>query len=82
MNSWYSCFVNIYIHRAYSLLQEPFKSVPLIWTIHETALALRSRSYTLDWQIQLANHWKGAFNRATVVVFPNYYFPVNMCLFN
>ncbi|KAF3439932.1 hypothetical protein FNV43_RR18210 [Rhamnella rubrinervis] len=57
-------------------LQEPFKSVPLIWTIHERALATRSRKYTSNRQIELLNDWKRVFNRSTVVVFPNYVLPM------
>lgn len=60
----------------YSFMQEPFKSLPLIWTIHEKALAARLRKYTSDGQIELINDWKKTFNRATVVVFPNYILPV------
>ncbi|XP_061997016.1 uncharacterized protein LOC133714780 isoform X1 [Rosa rugosa] len=62
----FSCFV-----------QEPFKSLPLIWTIHEKALATRSRKYSSSSQTELINDWKRVFNRSTVVVFPNYFLPVN-----
>ncbi|GAV75395.1 Glycos_transf_1 domain-containing protein [Cephalotus follicularis] len=58
------------------LMQEPFKSVPLIWTIHEKALALCLREYNSRGQIALVNDWKKVFNRATVVVFPNYALPI------
>ncbi|XP_061349831.1 uncharacterized protein LOC133295063 [Gastrolobium bilobum] len=57
-------------------LQEPFKSIPLIWIIHENALANRSRQYTTRGQIELLNDWRRIFNRSTVVVFPNYALPV------
>lgn len=60
----------------YSFMQEPFKTLPLIWTIHEKTLAARLRKYTSDGQIELINDWKKTFNRATVVVFPNYVLPV------
>ncbi|XP_040930578.1 uncharacterized protein [Gossypium hirsutum] len=59
-----------------SFIQEPFKSIPLIWTIHERALAIRSREYTSSGQIELVNDWKKVFCRATVVVFPNYALPM------
>ncbi|GMI66802.1 hypothetical protein like AT4G01210 [Hibiscus trionum] len=59
-----------------SFMQEPFKSLPLIWTVHERALAVHSRQYTSSWQIELVNDWKKVFNRATVVVFPNYALPM------
>ncbi|KAK9102975.1 hypothetical protein Sjap_020229 [Stephania japonica] len=58
------------------LLQEPFKSIPVIWTIHERALAVRIRDYISKGKAELVNHWKQAFNRATVVVFPNYFLPM------
>lgn len=60
----------------YSFLQEPFKSIPLIWIVHENALAYRSRQYTTNGQIELLNDWGRVFNRSTVVVFPNYALPV------
>ncbi|CAN1309145.1 hypothetical protein LINPERPRIM_LOCUS27589 [Linum perenne] len=60
-----SCFV-----------QEPFKSVPLIWSIHESALAIRLRQYESNGQVELIDEWKKAFNRATVIVFPNHVLPM------
>ncbi|KAL2336096.1 hypothetical protein Fmac_010542 [Flemingia macrophylla] len=57
-------------------LQEPFKSIPLIWILHENALAYRSRQYTTNGQIELLNDWRRVFNRSTVVVFPNYALPM------
>lgn len=63
-------------HTCYSLSQEPFKSLPVIWTIHEKMLALRLRKYTSNGQVQLMSDWKRIFNRATVIVFPNYVLPV------
>ncbi|CAJ1950280.1 unnamed protein product [Sphenostylis stenocarpa] len=57
-------------------LQEPFKSIPLIWIIHEKNLAYRSRQYTSNGQIELLNDWGRVFNRSTVVVFPNYALPM------
>ncbi|CBI40456.3 unnamed protein product, partial [Vitis vinifera] len=60
-----SCFV-----------QEPFKSLPLIWTIPEGTLATRLRQYNLTGKIELVNDWKKVFNRATAVVFPNYVLPM------
>ncbi|KAK8565752.1 hypothetical protein V6N13_020831 [Hibiscus sabdariffa] len=59
-----------------SFMQEPFKSLPLIWTIHERALAVHSRQYASAGQIELLNDWKKVFSRATVVVFPNYALPM------
>ena len=60
----------------FSLVQEPFKSLPLIWTIHEKALATLFNGYVSDGKIQLIDDWKATFNRATVVVFPNHALPV------
>ncbi|KAG5100862.1 hypothetical protein JHK82_045914 [Glycine max] len=57
-------------------LQEPFKSIPLIWVVHENALAYRSRQYTTNGQIEVLNDWGRVFNRSTVVVFPNYALPM------
>ncbi|KAG1367724.1 D-inositol 3-phosphate glycosyltransferase [Cocos nucifera] len=54
------------------LQMEPFKSIPVIWTIHERSLALRLSQYATNGQVQLINDWKQVFNRATVVVFPTY----------
>nr|GEX24543.1 putative glycosyl transferase family 1 protein [Tanacetum cinerariifolium] len=65
-----------------SLVQEPFKSLPLIWTIHEKALATLFNSYVSDGQIQLIDDWKAAFNRATVVVFPNHALPMYYAAFD
>lgn len=58
------------------LLQEPFKSIPLIWTIHETTLANRLRKYLSSGLVELIDDWKVLFNRATVVVFPNHALPM------
>lgn len=60
----------------YSLLQEPFKYVPVIWIIHEKSLALRLSKYAANGQNQLISDWKQVFNRATVVVFPTHSLPV------
>uniref|UniRef100_A0A1D1Z063 D-inositol 3-phosphate glycosyltransferase n=1 Tax=Anthurium amnicola TaxID=1678845 RepID=A0A1D1Z063_9ARAE len=65
-----------------SLLQEPFKSVPVIWTLHEGSLALRLNKYIVNNQTQLINDWKQVFSRATVVVFPNYAMPIMYSLFD
>ncbi|XP_030548052.1 uncharacterized protein LOC115753546 [Rhodamnia argentea] len=63
-------------------LQEPFKSLPLIWTIHDAALAIRLRQYNSHGQIELANHWKRSLNRATAVVFSNYVQPMIFSAFD
>ncbi|KAM0031565.1 putative Dynamin superfamily, P-loop containing nucleoside triphosphate hydrolase [Helianthus debilis subsp. tardiflorus] len=57
------------------LLQEPFKSLPLIWTVHEKTLPTRYKNYVSDGQFQLMDDWKTVFNRATVVIFPNHVLP-------
>lgn len=57
-------------------MQEPFKSVPLIWTIHEKSLGTRLTHYLSNNQIEFVDDWKQVFNRASVVVFPNHVLPV------
>ncbi|KAK1425246.1 hypothetical protein QVD17_20594 [Tagetes erecta] len=64
------------------LLQEPFKSLPLIWTIHEKTLATRFKKYVSDDRSRLIDDWKTAFSRATVVVFPNHALPVYYAAFD
>ncbi|KAK6945575.1 hypothetical protein RJ641_013119 [Dillenia turbinata] len=56
------------------VLQEPFKSLPLIWTINDRTLATWLRQHNLTGAIELVNDWKRIFNRANVVVFPNFVF--------
>ncbi|EEF50609.1 transferase, transferring glycosyl groups, putative [Ricinus communis] len=63
-------------------MQEPFKSIPLIWTIHEKTLGIRSRQYISNGQIELVSDWKRVFNRATVVVFPNHVLPMMYSAFD
>ncbi|XP_020969549.1 uncharacterized protein LOC107621037 isoform X1 [Arachis ipaensis] len=63
-------------HAFSCFLQEPFKSLPLLWVVHENALAYRSRQYVANGQTELLNDWSRVFNRSTVVVFPNYVLPV------
>ncbi|KAL3517234.1 hypothetical protein ACH5RR_024136 [Cinchona calisaya] len=58
------------------LMQEPFKNIPLIWTVHEQALAARLRHYTLTGQNEIIKSWRKVFSRATVIVFPNYILPM------
>lgn len=64
------------------LLQEPFKSIPVIWTIHEKSLALRLSKYAATGQSQLISDWKQVFNRATVVVFPSHSLPMMYSAFD
>ncbi|KAK9068327.1 hypothetical protein SSX86_012438 [Deinandra increscens subsp. villosa] len=64
------------------LLQEPFKSVPLIWTVHEKTLATRAARYISNGQVKLIDDWKLIFNRAAVVVFPNYALPMFYAAFD
>jgi len=58
-------------------MQEPFKSLPLIWVINEETLAVRSRQYNSTGQTELLTDWKKIFSRASVVVFHNYLLPVS-----
>ncbi|XP_057533654.1 uncharacterized protein LOC130811382 isoform X2 [Amaranthus tricolor] len=57
-------------------MQEPFKSLPLIWTIHEQNFATRLDTYTINGKIEILHDWKKSFSRATAVVFPNYALPL------
>ncbi|CAN8221775.1 unnamed protein product, partial [Cochlearia groenlandica] len=56
-------------------MQEPFRSLPLVWVINEETLAVRSRQYNSTGQIELLVDWKRIFSRASVVVFRNYLLP-------
>ncbi|CAL0316803.1 unnamed protein product [Lupinus luteus] len=59
-----------------SLMQEPFCSVPLIWIIQEDNLSSRLPFYDkMGWQ-HLVSHWRSAFTRASVVVFPDFTYPM------
>ncbi|KAF9674942.1 hypothetical protein SADUNF_Sadunf10G0180100 [Salix dunnii] len=59
-----------------SLTQEPFQSIPLVWIIQEDTLANRLPVYQ-DMNLQhLVSHWRNTFNRANVVVFPDFTLPV------
>ncbi|XP_057423671.1 uncharacterized protein LOC130717458 [Lotus japonicus] len=59
-----------------SLMQEPFCSVPLIWIIQEDSLSSRLPVYEqMGWQ-HLVSHWRSAFSRASVVVFPDFTYPM------
>jgi hypothetical protein len=62
-----------------SLMQEPFRSVPLIWIVHEDILANRLPVYQRMGQNSLISHWRSAFARADVVVFPQFTLPVDSC---
>lgn len=59
------------------LMQEPFRNIPLVWTIHEQILAARLRQYVSSGQNELVNNWRKIFSRATAVVFPNYIMPMS-----
>ncbi|KAG8056152.1 hypothetical protein GUJ93_ZPchr0001g32867 [Zizania palustris] len=65
-----------------SLLQEPFKSIPVIWNVQESSLAHRISEYNSSGMIQILGGWKEAFSRANVVVFPNYVLPVMYAAFD
>ncbi|EPS70431.1 hypothetical protein M569_04330 [Genlisea aurea] len=64
------------VDAVYSLMQDPFRDVPLVWTIHEHELALRFRDYVSNGQVNLFDNWKKFFARASVVVFPNHILPM------
>lgn len=59
-------------------MQEPFKSLPLVWVINEKTLAVRSRQYNSTGHTELLTDWKKIFSRASVVVFHDYLLPVNI----
>ncbi|WVZ69619.1 hypothetical protein U9M48_018383 [Paspalum notatum var. saurae] len=59
-----------------SLLHDPFKSIPVIWTVHECSLAQRVKEYNASGMVQIIDAWKEVFSRANVIVFPNYILPV------
>ncbi|TQD73804.1 hypothetical protein C1H46_040663 [Malus baccata] len=59
-----------------SLMQEPFCSVPLIWIVQEDTLANRLPVYEEMGLKDLISHWKSAFSRANVVVFPDFTLPM------
>lgn len=59
-------------------MQEPFCSVPLIWIIQEDTLANRLQLYGEMGLKHLVSHWKRAFKRANVVVFPDFTLPVGL----
>ncbi|VAH77664.1 unnamed protein product [Triticum turgidum subsp. durum] len=65
-----------------SLLQEPFKSVPVIWTVQETSLAHCIREYKSSGMTQILGGWQEVFSRANVIVFPNYILPVMYAAFD
>ncbi|XP_052730628.1 uncharacterized protein LOC108321965 isoform X2 [Vigna angularis] len=59
-----------------SLMQEPFCSIPLIWIIQEDRLSSRLPVYEqMGWE-HLVSHWRNAFSRASVVVFPDFTYPM------
>nr|XP_027104880.1 uncharacterized protein LOC113725741 isoform X1 [Coffea arabica] len=59
-----------------SLMQEPFCSIPLVWIIQEDTLANRLQMYERNQWNHIISHWKSAFCRANVVVFPDYSLPM------
>ncbi|CAM0881755.1 unnamed protein product [Alopecurus aequalis] len=65
-----------------SLLQEPFKSIPVIWTVQESSFAHCVREYNSSGMIQNLGGWKEVFSRADVIVFPNYILPVMYAAFD
>ncbi|XP_062205911.1 uncharacterized protein LOC133907830 [Phragmites australis] len=65
-----------------SLLHEPFKSIPVIWTVHEYSLAHRINEYNASGMIQIIDAWKEVFSRSNVIVFPNYILPVMYAAFD
>nr|GMC80048.1 Phosphatidyl-myo-inositol mannosyltransferase [Ipomoea batatas] len=58
------------------LMQEPFKSVAVIWTVGEGELAARLKKYNSTGQKMLVDRWRKVFKRANAVMFPNYNLPI------
>nr|GME17197.1 Phosphatidyl-myo-inositol mannosyltransferase [Ipomoea batatas] len=58
------------------LMQEPFKHVPVIWTVHEHALAARLRQYDSSGQNSHVDNWRKVFSRSNFIVFPTYILPI------
>ncbi|XP_031504760.1 uncharacterized protein LOC116267270 [Nymphaea colorata] len=65
-----------------NLMQEPFKSIPVIWTIHDWAPPHQLTEEATDESSKLINEWKQAFARATVVIFPDYVLPMMYAAFD
>lgn len=62
-------------------MQEPFYSIPIVWIIQDDTLAKRLPVYQeKGWQ-HLSSHWRNIFNRANVIVFPDFTLPVNIELY-
>lgn len=59
-----------------SLIQEPFKAVPLIWVIHENELGVHLRDYASSQLTDILIDWKETFHRADVVIFHDYTMPM------
>lgn len=59
-----------------SLMQEPFCTIPLIWIVQEDALADRLPVYEETGCMDLISHWRSAFSRADVIVFPDFSLPM------
>ena len=59
-----------------SLGQDPFTKIPVIWVITDDALGRRLGEYKLVAATELISIWKLSFQRADVVVFPDYALPV------
>lgn len=59
-------------HALSSFMQEPFRGLVVIWIILEDTLGKRVSFYQYAGTSQLILEWKHAFERADVVVFPDY----------
>ena len=59
-----------------SLAQEPFTKIPVIWVINDDTLGRRLGEYKLAASTGLISDWKRSFQRADVMVFPDYALPV------
>ncbi|KAI0515831.1 hypothetical protein KFK09_008499 [Dendrobium nobile] len=64
------------------LLQEPFKSIPVIWIIQDQSLAVRLSYDAKNGHSGILNQWKQVFSRTNVVVFTNYLLPIIFSAFD
>lgn len=70
------CIMNSACYTAFSLMQEPFLSIPLIWLIHEDTLGKRLREYEEKGFDGLISQWRSSFYRANAIIFPDFSLPV------
>lgn len=72
------CLPTQHVHIVFSLMQEPFQSLPVVWLVHEDTLGQHIRSYAQshDSILNVIEDWRVHFNACAYVVFPDSYLPV------